>query len=69
VLVMDHRGHGCSGAPGGREFYAIESMADDVEALAGCVGFDRYHLVGHSVGGMVAQEIALRRHLASNAFA
>ena len=44
-------------------------MADDVEARAGRAGFDRYHLVGHSMGGMVAQEIALRRHLASNASA
>jgi pimeloyl-ACP methyl ester carboxylesterase len=35
-------------------------MAGDVEALAAQVGFDRYHLVGHSLGGMVAQEIALR---------
>jgi pimeloyl-ACP methyl ester carboxylesterase len=35
-------------------------MAGDVEALAAQEGFERYHLVGHSLGGMVAQEIALR---------
>jgi pimeloyl-ACP methyl ester carboxylesterase len=35
-------------------------MAVDVEALADRVGFERYHLIGHSMGGMVAQEIALR---------
>jgi pimeloyl-ACP methyl ester carboxylesterase len=35
-------------------------MADDGEALAAHAGFGRYHLVGHSVGGTVAQEIALR---------
>jgi 3-oxoadipate enol-lactonase len=34
-------------------------MADDIETLAEHVGFDRYHLVGHSMGGAVAQEIAL----------
>ena len=60
ILVMDHRGHGRSGAPGGRESYSLEGMAEDVEALAGRVGFERYHLVGHSMGGMIAQEIALR---------
>jgi 3-oxoadipate enol-lactonase len=60
VLVMDHRGHGRSGAPRDRDSYTAEQMADDVEALAAHVGFDRYHLVGHSMGGMVAQEIALR---------
>ncbi len=61
VLVMDHRGHGRSGAPRDRASYTVESMAGDVEALAAQVGLDRYHLVGHSLGGMIAQEIALRR--------
>ena len=60
VVVMDHRGHGRSGAPPDRASYTVERMADDVEALAAHVGYDRYHLVGHSLGGMVAQEIALR---------
>ena len=35
-------------------------MADDVEALVAEAGFERYHLVGHSMGGAVSQEIALR---------
>jgi pimeloyl-ACP methyl ester carboxylesterase len=60
VLVMDHRGHGRSGAPADRGSYTVERMASDVEALAAQLGLDRYHLVGHSLGGMVAQEIALR---------
>jgi 3-oxoadipate enol-lactonase len=60
VLVMDHRGHGRSGAPRDRDSYGAEQLADDVEALVAQVGVDRYHLVGHSLGGMVAQEIALR---------
>ncbi len=60
VLVMDHRGHGRSHAPADRAHYTIEAMADDVEALINEVGFDRFHLLGHSMGGCVAQEIALR---------
>ena len=60
VLVLDHRGHGRSEAPKDRDSYTIEAMAGDVEALAAHVGFDHYHLVGHSMGGAVAQEIALR---------
>lgn len=40
--------------------YTIAQMADDVEALIEHAGFDRYHLVGHSMGGAVSQEIALR---------
>ena len=60
VLVMDHRGHGRSGAPRDRSSYTIERMADDVAALVDAVGFARFHLLGHSMGGMVAQELALR---------
>jgi pimeloyl-ACP methyl ester carboxylesterase len=59
VLVLDNRGHGKSAAPKDRSAYTIEQMASDAEALAIEVGFERYHLVGHSMGGAVAQEIAL----------
>ena len=60
VLIMDHRGHGRSHAPADRAHYTVEAMADDVESLINEVGFDRYHLLGHSMGGCVSQEIALR---------
>lgn len=60
VLVFDHRGHGRSEAPADRSAYTIEQMAADVEALADRVGFAHYHLLGHSMGGAVAQEVALR---------
>jgi pimeloyl-ACP methyl ester carboxylesterase len=57
---MDHRGHGASEAPADRSSYSMVQMADDVEALITLVGFERYHLLGHSMGGAIAQEIALR---------
>jgi len=60
VLVFDHRGHGRSTAPTDRAAYTIEQMAADVEALAEHVGMARYHLLGHSMGGAVVQEVALR---------
>lgn len=60
VLAMDHRGHGKSEAPADRDAYTIENMALDVLEVAGLAGFDRFHLVGHSMGGLVSQEIALR---------
>jgi pimeloyl-ACP methyl ester carboxylesterase len=60
VLVLDNRGHGRSEAPADRSIYTVDHMVDDTETLIGHVGFDRYHLVGHSMGGAVAQEIALR---------
>jgi len=38
----------------------IGDMASDVLAIADAEGFDRFHLAGHSIGGLVAQEVALR---------
>jgi pimeloyl-ACP methyl ester carboxylesterase len=60
VLMMDLRGHGRSEAPKDRSSYTVEQMASDVEALVDQVGFERYHLLGHSMGGGIVQEIALR---------
>jgi pimeloyl-ACP methyl ester carboxylesterase len=60
VLAIDLRGHGQSEAPSDRSSYTIEQMADDVEPLVDEAGFEQYHLVGHSMGGAVVQEIALR---------
>jgi pimeloyl-ACP methyl ester carboxylesterase len=60
ILVMDLRGHGRSEAPADRHSYTVALMTEDVEGLVRQVGFARYHLVGHSMGGAIAQEIALR---------
>lgn len=60
VLAMDLRGHGRSEAPRDRSAYDLVQMSADVEALIDEVGFDRYHLLGHSMGGGIVQEIALR---------
>ncbi|MCH7836775.1 MAG: alpha/beta fold hydrolase [Chloroflexi bacterium] len=60
VLILDLRGHGRSQAPPDRSAYTVPQMSQDVEALAEHVGLDRYHLLGHSMGGAVVQEIAVR---------
>jgi 3-oxoadipate enol-lactonase len=59
VLVMDLRGHGRSEAPRDRSSYTVEQMAGDVATLIDQVGLERYHLLGHSMGGAIVQEIAL----------
>lgn len=60
ILVVDNRGHGRSQSPRERETYNVLQMASDLESVIGEVGFDRFHLVGHSMGGAISQEIALK---------
>jgi 3-oxoadipate enol-lactonase len=59
AVAPDLRGHGRSDHPTDAGAYSFEIMAADVVALAGALGFDRFALVGHSMGGGVAQFVAL----------
>lgn len=58
-IALDQRGWGGSVATDGR--YDLSVMADDVEAVVRALGLTRYVLVGHSMGGKVAQIVASRR--------
>ena len=58
VLRYDTRGHGQSQTTPGP--YSIEMLADDAAALARHAGVGRVHFVGLSMGGMIAQQFALR---------
>jgi len=57
VITMDLRGHG--GSPKDDSF-TIEDMADDVAETLGALGHDRAVIVGLSMGGCVAQAVAIR---------
>lgn len=57
VLAYDVRGHGASDVPTGP--YTISDFADDLVGLLDALGIERPHLVGISMGGMIAQEFAL----------
>ena len=51
--AFDLRGHGASGVPQ-NGLFSIPSMGEDAAAVAEALGFRRYVLVGHSLGGAVA---------------
>jgi 3-oxoadipate enol-lactonase len=58
VLRFDNRGIGASSRPAGP--YSAAMLADDTKALVDSLGLTGFHLMGVSMGGMVAQEYALR---------
>jgi pimeloyl-ACP methyl ester carboxylesterase len=59
TLALEHWGHGRSRPPATDAGYDVERVAGDLLALATRLGLARFHLVGHSLGGAVAQEVAL----------
>lgn len=56
VLLLDNRGIGESDVPEGP--YSARAMAEDAVAVLDAAGVERAHLLGTSLGGMVAQELA-----------
>jgi 3-oxoadipate enol-lactonase len=58
VLTFDNRGYGASDVPPGP--YTAAQMASDALAVLDAADVKRAHLVGASLGGAVAQELALR---------
>lgn len=58
TVNLDLRGHGDSDKP--REGFDIESLADDLVAVAVAAELDRPVVLGHSLGGLVALAVAAR---------
>jgi pimeloyl-ACP methyl ester carboxylesterase len=57
VVVLDNRGVGDSAVPDGP--YSVREMAADVVAVLDAAGIDAAHVFGVSLGGFIAQELAL----------
>lgn len=57
VITFDNRGIARSGDPGGA--LTIQEMAADTIALMDALQIERAHVLGLSMGGMIAQEIAI----------
>jgi pimeloyl-ACP methyl ester carboxylesterase len=60
VAVPDQRGYNLSDKPRGARSYGLDTLAGDVVALADVYGRQRFHLVGHDWGGLVAWWAASR---------
>lgn len=59
TVALDQRGWGDSDAGDGN--FLVATLADDVEGAIDALALERYVLVGHSMGGKVAQLLASRR--------
>ena len=59
VVTLDLRGHGDSTNTGTGASYTIEQLGDDLLAFLDAQGIDSCHLLGHSMGGMVALHLVL----------
>lgn len=58
VITLDNRGVGRTGVPDAP--FSIETMADDVRALLDALAVPDAIVVGWSMGGVIAQSLALR---------
>jgi 3-oxoadipate enol-lactonase len=59
AVAYDQRGHGQSAQPVGEDAFSLPIFRDDLLAVVDELGWDRFVLLGHSMGGMVAQLVAV----------
>jgi len=57
LITFDHRGTGRSDKP--TDGYALDNMASDVVGLLDGLKIERAHILGFSMGGAIAQELAI----------
>jgi 3-oxoadipate enol-lactonase len=63
-LALDLRGHGYSDHPKGSRSYELLRLSEDIEAVRKAEGLEKFVLVGHSGGAVVALDFA-ERHQAT----
>jgi pimeloyl-ACP methyl ester carboxylesterase len=58
LIIFDNRGTGRTSKPDTK--YSIEMMADDTAGLLETINISKAHIVGFSMGGMIAQQFAIK---------
>ncbi|MGB0112254.1 MAG: alpha/beta hydrolase [Ilumatobacteraceae bacterium] len=59
VVAWDHRGHNDSTNTGHGDSYTFDQLVVDALTTLDHLGLERFHLLGHSMGGVVAQRLVL----------
>lgn len=59
VVAWDHRGHSDSTNTGDLADYTFDALVADALGVLDALGLGRFHLLGHSMGGVVAQRLVL----------
>lgn len=59
VCALDNRGTGYSSHPSGEMRWTTQRMARDALAVLDHLGWEKVHIIGISMGGMIAQELAI----------
>jgi len=60
VVAPDQRGYNLSDKPAGIAAYRLDTLAEDIVGLAAALGGERFAVVGHDWGGVVAWHLAAR---------
>jgi 3-oxoadipate enol-lactonase len=58
LLIFDNRGSGQT--TDNNQDFTLEKLADDVAILMKCLDFPSAHIIGHSMGGSIAQQLAIQ---------
>lgn len=57
VMSIDLRGHGQSDKSYDPEFYSIDNIINDIDAVANACGFEEYNYFGHSYGANIGFQL------------
>ena len=55
VVAPDQRGHGASDPPEQVDAYSLATYVHDLGGLVDALGWDHFALLGHSMGGFIAE--------------